>query len=71
VPRKPNPIRSEEITVYLTPGMKRYLQDLLDTHLSGKTESAAAERLIERGIKAEIQDGTIKRRSFPKAGKSK
>jgi len=62
--RTPNEIETKSIQVSLTAGVRAYLSDLLQTHLYGKSHSTVAERLIERGIQAEIEKGTIQRRTF-------
>jgi hypothetical protein len=62
VPRQKNEVEAESIRVSLTPGILDYLSDLVQTGLFGRTAAAAAERLIELGIKAEINQGTIARR---------
>jgi hypothetical protein len=47
--RKPNPVKSVQITVSTTPLVHGYLSALVDTGLYGKNPAEAAERLIAKG----------------------
>ena len=44
--RKPNPVKSVQITVSTTPLVHGYLSALVDTGLYGKNPAEAAERLV-------------------------
>lgn len=59
--RKPNLTETVSVTIATTPGVIKYLQQLVDTHLYGKSHSEAAERLIARAIETLIKEGTLRR----------
>jgi hypothetical protein len=59
--RKPNLTETVSLTIATTPGVVRYLQQLVETHLYGKSHAEAAERLIARAIESLIQEGTLRR----------
>ena len=52
--RKPNPVKSVQITVSTTPLVHGYLSALVDTGLYGKNPAEAAERLIAKGIEVAL-----------------
>lgn len=60
--RKPNPVKSVQITVSTTPLVHGYLSALVDTGLYGKNPAEAAERLIARGVEVALAGGIIPRR---------
>ncbi|CEF48621.1 unnamed protein product [uncultured bacterium] len=60
--RKPNPVKSIQITVSTTPLVHGYLSALVDTGLYGKNPAEAAERLIAKGIEVALAGGIIPRR---------
>src|SRR5260370_1163987 len=51
--RKPNPVKSVQITVSTTPLVHGYLSALVDTGLYGKNPAEAAERLIAKGVEVQ------------------
>src|SRR5438034_9702935 len=60
--RKPNPVKSVQITVSTTPLVHGYLSALVDTGLYGKNPAEAAERLIAKGVEVALAGGIIPRR---------
>jgi hypothetical protein len=60
--RKPNPVKSVQITVSTTPLVHGYLSALVDTGLYGKNAAEAAERLIAKGVEVALAGGIIPRR---------
>ena len=68
MPRKPNDLKTAQITISTTPGIEEYLKVLVSTHLYGKNPADAAVRLLEKGIENLLKDGTLKRQTF---GRSK
>ena len=60
--RKPNPVKSVQITVSTTPLVHGYLSALVDTGLYGKNAAEAAERLIAKGVEVALAGGIITRR---------
>jgi hypothetical protein len=61
MPKPPNPIASEKITITSTPHMRLYLEDLVKSGLYGKNAPEAAERLLARAIETMIASGTLRR----------
>ena len=59
--RDKNSIQTAEVRISTTPIMVKYLQQLVDTGLYGKTKAEAAERLLSDEVKKLLQDGTLKR----------
>ena len=59
--RKPNPVKSVQITVSTTPLVHGYLSALVDTGLYGKNPAEAAERLIAKGVEVALAGGIIPR----------
>src|SRR5262244_2457697 len=55
--RKPNPVKSVQITVSTTPLVHGYLSALVDTGLYGKNAAEAAERLIAKGVEVALAGG--------------
>jgi hypothetical protein len=60
--RKPNPVKSVQITVSTTPLVHGYLSALVGTGLYGKNAAETAERLIARGVEVALAGGIIQRR---------
>ena len=60
--RKPNPVKSVQITVSTTPLVHGYLSALVATGLYGKNPAEAAERLIAKGVEVALAGGIIARR---------
>jgi hypothetical protein len=60
--RKPNPVKSVQITISTTPLVYGYLSALVDTGLYGKNAAEAAERLIAKGVEVALAGGIIPRR---------
>jgi hypothetical protein len=65
MPRRPNDLKTEELTLATTPQVVAYLRHLLKTGLYGKNPADAAERLLARTLEQLLDDGRIKR---PKVG---
>jgi hypothetical protein len=61
--RKPNLVRTEPLTVALTPKLHQYLADLVVEEGYGLTPPDVAARLIQEGLDQLIKDGIIKRRA--------
>jgi hypothetical protein len=59
--RKPNAVKSVQITVSTTPLVHGYLSALVATGLYGKNPAEAAERLIAKGIELALAGGIIPR----------
>ena len=68
--RKPNPVKSVQITVSTTPLVHGYLSALVDTGLYGKNPAEAAERLIAKGVEVALAGGIIPRGREEIRGKS-
>jgi len=62
--RKPNPIKSVQITVSTTPLLHSYLSALVDTGLYGKNAAEAAERLLAKGVEVALAGEIIPRREI-------
>src|SRR4029077_5984397 len=60
--RKPNPVKSVQITVSTTALVHGYLSALVETGLYGKNPAEAAERLIAKGVEVALAGGIIPRR---------
>jgi hypothetical protein len=60
MPKPPNLIGSESITVTTTPYVRRYLEQLVKGGLYGKNAAEAAERLISRSIEELIKQGSLR-----------
>jgi hypothetical protein len=65
MPRHPNDLPTEELTLATTPQVVAYLKQLLKSGLYGKNPAEAAERLLSRTLEQLLNDGKIKR---PKVG---
>jgi hypothetical protein len=59
--RKPNPVKTVQITVSTTPLAHGYLFALVNTGLYGKNPAEAAERLIAKGVENALASGIILR----------
>src|SRR5438552_16456538 len=60
--RKPNSVKSVQITVSTTPPGQGYLSALVDTGFYRKNPAEAAERLIAKGVEVALAGGIIPRR---------
>lgn len=61
MPRRKNRFPSAPLRISTTPQVERYLDELIDTGLFGKTRAEVAERLISNGMKDLIREGIIKK----------
>lgn len=59
--RTPNKLDTVEVTLRTTPQVAKYLDDLLNSGLYGKTRSEVAERLVTREIEALIREDSLSR----------
>jgi hypothetical protein len=59
--RKPNNLKTVQVTVSTTPPVNSYLEELVLGGLYGKNPAEAAERLMTRGIEDLISRGVLKR----------
>lgn len=61
--RKPNKIKNAPpITISPTPGIVRYLNDLVDTELFGKTPSEVVLTILRESIRRLQSEDTLSRR---------
>ena len=60
MPRRPNDLKTEELTLATTPQVVAYLRQLLKTGLYGKNPADAAERLLARTLEQLLDRGRIK-----------
>ena len=61
--RRPNRVRNAPpITITPTPGVVRYLEELVDTELFGKSPSEVVLVILRESIRRLQQEGTLKRR---------
>jgi len=60
MPRHPNDLKTEELTLATTPQVVAYLRQLLKTGLYGKNPADAAERLLTRTLEQLLDGGKIK-----------
>jgi hypothetical protein len=60
--RKPNRIRTVQVTLSTTQSIEKYLEALVLTGLYGKNPAEAAERLLVRAIDGLVQEGILERR---------
>ena len=65
MPRKPNDLKTEPLTLATTPQVVRYLRRLIKTGLYGKNAADAAERLLTRALEQMLRAGSIK---LPRGG---
>jgi hypothetical protein len=61
MPKRPNSIRTVQITISTTTAVQGYLGQLVATGLYGKNPAEVAERMIARTIENMLADGTLKR----------
>jgi hypothetical protein len=61
--RKPNILRTVQLTIATNPVIREYLQRLVPRGLYGKSESEAAERLIAKAIEQLVREGRLTRSS--------
>ncbi len=59
MPRPQNQLDTVEIKLRTTPQVAKYLDELLQSGLFGKTRPEVAERLITQEIQALINDGKL------------
>ena len=59
MPRKPNDVKTVQITLSTTPSVEAYLKKLVATGLYGKTTAEAAERLVASGIESRLHEETV------------
>lgn len=57
--RKPNPHKTQRITISATPQIKYYLQKLVERGLYGKTPTEVANNMVTRGIESVIERGHL------------
>lgn len=57
--RKPNNLKTVQITISTTQPIIKYLKKLVSTGLFGKNPAEAAERLVAASIERLIHDGTL------------
>ena len=60
MPRKPNDLKTEPLSLSTTPQVIGYLKQLLKSGLYGKNAADAAERLLTRTLEQMLQTGRIK-----------
>ena len=60
MPRKPNDLKTEPLTIATTPQVVAYLKQLLRTGFYGKNPADAAERLLARTLEEMLKEGSIK-----------
>jgi hypothetical protein len=63
MPKRPNTIRTVQITISTTTAVQGYLEQLVATGLYGKNPAEVAERIIARTIEIMLEDGTLRRPS--------
>jgi len=63
MPKRPNTIRTVQITISTTAAVQGYLEQLVATGLYGKNPAEVAERIIARTIEIMLGDGTLRRPS--------
>jgi hypothetical protein len=60
--RNRNQIETVTLTISTTPGVVRYLQDLVATNLYGKNATEAAERVLARTLEDMLAAGRLSTR---------
>ncbi len=60
MPRKPNELKTEPLTIAATPQVVAYLKQLLKTGFYGKNPADAAERLLARTLERMVDAGRLK-----------
>jgi hypothetical protein len=68
MPRSPNEIATELVTLSTTPQVMQYLRQLVREGTFGKTPAEAAERLVSDAIERLIRDGTLRRKPTTRLG---
>lgn len=66
MPKRPNTVRTIQITISTTTAVQGYLKQLAVTGLFGKNPAEVAERIIARTIQTMLADGTLRR---PRGGR--
>jgi hypothetical protein len=61
MPRKPNRIKTVQLTLSTTQSVARYLDELVLTGLYGKNPADAAERMLVRAIHRLVDEGALGR----------
>jgi hypothetical protein len=55
--RKPNSLKTVQVTISTTPPVGKYLEELVSTGFYGKTSAEAAERLVASSIQTLLREG--------------
>ena len=59
MPRKPNNLRTIQLTISTTQHVENYLKALVSSGLYGKNPTEAAERLVSSSIERLIREGSV------------